>query len=193
MKSLTLRKILTRLGVGLSNNMSNLNILDNILKENNSLSFKHRLSDYVAVPDCGGISPDELKNAPTLVRGWFYTAAFEGTIANCGIYKWLIELYNEDPELADFLDRIKAHHAAAYVRAAIGLFPNGEVPRDVGQRFDFCDIHEDKLNELDKQFTGAAEVALFSFRDYIADDRDEFQSQVETFWKIRRARRKKEK
>lgn len=165
--------------------------LDDILSGNKPQKIIYDLAGYVTDPNLGGVSPKDLEQAPPLVSGVICLNAFDLTVANSGIWKWFVELYDDYPDVAGFFRQIEANKGVDYIKAAEALFPNGTVPKDDDERFDFCDEHGRKFHEVDKQFKGASEDAILKLRDYLIAHRSLFEKEVEEFWKVRKANKRK--
>jgi len=162
--------------------------LKDLLARGDPRKFSDALVDWAMDPNLGGLDSEDLKRAPLLVKVAIYIRAFHLTIVNSGIYIWLIELEEDDPDLSQFLKIVRAEKAAAYLREALEFFPGRRVPKDLDERFEICDRHERELNAIDKRYTGAADDAVLRLRDYVAQNSELFESQVQQFWKRRRRR-----
>jgi len=164
--------------------------LDEILLEKKPSVLISSLHEFVTDPNIGGVAPEDLQKAPPLVRSTIYLDAFDLAIANSGIWKWFEELRGDYPDFTDFLRVIKADRAADYLKAAEALFPNGIVPEDEDERFDFCDEHGREFRQVDHQFEGASGEAILKFRDYVVANKESFQQEAEAYWNIRKENRR---
>jgi hypothetical protein len=159
--------------------------LKEILRKTEPNAIIRDLADFVVNPNLGGLNPRHAKNAPLMVKQVLGIYAFHQTICSSGIYKWLVEIYDDDPELAQVLASIGAKRAAEYVNEAISLFPKGCIFESLNARVNFCDEHEDELDRLDEMFKGAAEESVLKLRDHIAENDEAFKKQVHIFSETR--------
>ena len=164
--------------------------LDSILAERNPNKFIDSLSDYITDPDIGGVSPEDLEQAPPMTRATIFVRAFQLATISGGIWKWFVELHDDYPKIDSFFRKIRANRSVAYLAAAKALFPKGRVPKDVDSRLEFCDRNGREFYQIDQQFNGAPEEAITKLRDYITDNQKTFQVEVEAFWKIRKANKR---
>jgi len=162
------------------------NKLDKILAETKPGKLISNLVDYVTDPDLGGVTNEDLKEAPPLVKGVIFVNAFDLDISTSSVVAWLIENYDHFPTLANFFDKIGAKSASRYLRSAYALFPNGRVIRDQDKRYTFCNEHEEQFVKIDRKFKGASEEAILKLRNYIVSKRKTFEAQVEKFWQVRK-------
>jgi hypothetical protein len=169
--------------------------LDEIILEIKPGPFIYALLDFATDPNIGGMTPEDVRMAPPLIKAAIHLHAFRLDTGNSGIWKWFEQSYDTYPTFPHFLREIKADRAADYIEAGESLFPNGRVIEDPDERFDFCDEHGRGFLKVDLQFEKAPDEAILKFRDYIVAHRKSFELEAEAYWKIRkenkRLRRKK--
>ena len=164
--------------------------LDSHLAQSQPRQFIDGLLDYVTNPNLGGVGPEDLQQAPPMIKAAIFVNAFDSATANAGVWEWFVELHDDYPKIDALFKKIHAPRSAAYIAAAKALFPKGRVPKNADLRFEFCDEHGREFHQIDQRFKGASEEALAKLRDYLASHRKAFEAQVKTFWEIRKANKR---
>ena len=137
------------------------------------------LRALVGLAPAAAIMP--LTERPELVRATIILNGLHMVVSAEGMWKFLVEgdAHIAVPFAREWCHRIGAERAAAYLTAAVALFPGGRLPADEEQRFDevmrLSDDPPFPLRELDTQYVGAVDEMGERFRSYVRDHLEDFE------------------
>ena len=139
-----------------------------------------------------------LAERPELVRATIILNGLHLYASGDGMWKFLVggDANVLVPIARRWCQRIGAERAAAYLDAAVALFPNGRLPAGEQRRFDAITKLQDEppfaLRDLDRQYAGALDEMAEAFRRYVRDRVEEFEEAYATpiprLWQQRIAR-----